>query len=68
MTAVAQLELFAGLLDFTSQCYPNEIANIDSVLGSAVVAVEGVLAKATCALLLSCYIVDVVVDAMLRCA
>jgi hypothetical protein len=41
MSAVARLELLAGLLDFTAQCYPNDIANIDSVLASAAAAMDG---------------------------
>jgi hypothetical protein len=45
MTTVAVLELLAGLLDFTTQCFPDNLANVDSVLESAVSAVTAQLAK-----------------------
>lgn len=40
LTPVAVLELLAGLLDFTTQCYPALLNNVDGVLASAAAALE----------------------------
>ena len=45
MPTVAVLELLAGLLDFTTQCYPDRLDNVDGVLASAVTALSTQLTK-----------------------
>jgi hypothetical protein len=45
MSTVAVLELLAGLLDFTTQCYPDRLENVDGVLASAVTALTAQLSK-----------------------
>ncbi len=45
LSTVAVLELLAGLLDFTTQCYPERLDNVDGVLSSAVTALTAQLSK-----------------------
>ena len=40
MSPVSVLELLVGLLDFTTQCYPDSLENVDGVLKSAAEALE----------------------------
>ncbi len=45
LSTVAVLELLAGLLDFTTQCYADRLDNVNGVLSSAVTALTAQLSK-----------------------